>query len=285
MIATCPACGKRYRLPDDAVPAGGRNVRCAACGHGWTTLPDGTAAPLAAPLGAIPPAAPVGTGPAIGGISAIAPGAAVADRAGPAVTRDVPAPEAPAPLLTAPLSAAPVSSAAWAVDDAPPPPRRWGWLIAVLLLIVAVAALAVVEFAPADTFTPPRLGLPPPAEIVADLPPLDLTRIPLVGDRLDRLVNPPPAPVSPLRIAAHGERRMLTNGTRLLTVAGTVTNPTAAPVALAGIDAALVDPAGGALRWRIPAPVSVVGARQSATFESVAANYPAGATVLQLTPR
>ena len=63
---------------------------------------------------------------------------------------------------------------------------------------VALAALAVVEFAPDDTFDPPRLGLPAPRLPLADLgsldvpslPPLDLTRVPLVGDALDRAGQP-----------------------------------------------------------------------------------------------
>ncbi len=35
MILTCPACAKRYRVADNAVPREGRKVRCAACGDSW----------------------------------------------------------------------------------------------------------------------------------------------------------------------------------------------------------------------------------------------------------
>ncbi len=173
-------------------------------------------------------------------------------------------------------------------DAAERAPRRW-WLVVPLLVVIALGALAVVEFAPADTFDPPRLGLPPVAltgVALPSLPPLDLTRIPVVGERLDAALNPPPAPASPLRITASGERRRLGNGTWLMTVTGTVTNPTPAPAALTGIDAALLDPAGHvAFRWRIAAPASVVAAGGSAAFESVAANFPPAATVLRLTVR
>ncbi len=255
MIATCPACGKRYRIADDAVPAGGREVRCAACKHGWIVMPD-TAAELtfAAPVDPMEePALP-----------------------------DATAPIAPSGQPAGQLNAAAAADQERRGDDDEPAPRRRGLVVGlvVALILLALAAAAIVELAPADTFSPPRLGLP--AVAVGALPPLDLTQVPVVGADLDRLVHPP---ASPLRVAATGVRRTLTNGTRVLTVTGTVANPTAAPVALAGIDAALIDPAGGTrFRWRIPA-AGVVRAGGSLPFESVAANFPPQATVLRTTPR
>lgn len=44
MILTCPACSAKYKLADTAIPAQGRKVRCAACGHSWHQLPEGGAA-------------------------------------------------------------------------------------------------------------------------------------------------------------------------------------------------------------------------------------------------
>lgn len=32
----CPGCDAEYRLPPGAIPAGGREVECSACGHVWT---------------------------------------------------------------------------------------------------------------------------------------------------------------------------------------------------------------------------------------------------------
>lgn len=35
MLLTCPACAARYEIADHRIPAGGKRVRCAACGHVW----------------------------------------------------------------------------------------------------------------------------------------------------------------------------------------------------------------------------------------------------------
>ena len=35
MMLVCPACDSRYMVGDDAIPAQGRKVRCANCGHEW----------------------------------------------------------------------------------------------------------------------------------------------------------------------------------------------------------------------------------------------------------
>lgn len=41
MIVSCPECGARYRLADDAIPVEGRAMRCAACKHRWYEIgPD-----------------------------------------------------------------------------------------------------------------------------------------------------------------------------------------------------------------------------------------------------
>lgn len=40
MILTCPACDTKYVVKDGAIPAGGRQVRCASCKHSWHQDPD-----------------------------------------------------------------------------------------------------------------------------------------------------------------------------------------------------------------------------------------------------
>ena len=40
MRLTCPECGAVYEVPESAIPAGGRDVQCTNCGHGWFHRPD-----------------------------------------------------------------------------------------------------------------------------------------------------------------------------------------------------------------------------------------------------
>lgn len=289
MIAQCPACAKRYRLADEAVPPEGRSVRCAACGHGWTAMP------VPPPPIDREPKLPFGAPPAAAIAAVAAPVGAI--RIGPTPIPDRAAiiDEAPSATIGAYRQRSP------APDDADRRPRRWRWIVPLLCVAVVLAGLAVVTFAPASTFDPPRLGLPDPAALglpaidvasiempalalpTLDLPPLDLTKVPIVGARLDALIHPAATPRSPLTISVAAERRPLGNGGAVLVIAGTIVNPTDTAQQVPPIAARLVDPAGGiAYRWRIAPPVTTLPPHRAVAFDSTAANYPAVARRLDL---
>jgi predicted Zn finger-like uncharacterized protein len=51
MIIACPECGTRYSVDDAALAAaGGREVRCAHCGHRWQNAPAGEEEAVVAPV-------------------------------------------------------------------------------------------------------------------------------------------------------------------------------------------------------------------------------------------
>lgn len=57
MIITCPACRSQFRLPDGALGANGRKLRCSACRHVWFAAPDtAELEPADAPPAESPPA-------------------------------------------------------------------------------------------------------------------------------------------------------------------------------------------------------------------------------------
>ena len=140
MIVSCPECGARYRLADDAIPADGRAMRCASCKHRWFEL--GPEEPVVVPGAPREPAA-----------------------AALLVPRDTQSIDAPGPSVDdggrAGSASASVGNASDSDDDEgdTPPSRTVLKTLVALLLSLALWAGAAAMWIP-------------------DLPPLDLSRVP-----------------------------------------------------------------------------------------------------------
>lgn len=102
MQIACPACQTRYSVPDGAIPAEGRTVRCAKCRHSWFEAGEGGAAPAATPA---PPAPTSGgwddTAPASGPASAPEPHFAEPETRAQPMPADPAAYAPPAPVYPA----------------------------------------------------------------------------------------------------------------------------------------------------------------------------------------
>ena len=248
MIVSCPECGARYKLPDDAIPPEGRAMRCASCKHRWFELGAEDAPPVATgPLASLPLA------PSADPARAAARPAAMPKRLVPDAAAGEAAGEL-APSHVATADPGPVADTG-EHDAAPAPPAR-----TLLKTIVALLLSAMLCAGAAAMWLP-------------DLPPLDLARVPW----LDALIHPPAPPRSQLTVGFTVDRQPVGDGRTVFALTGTLANPTAVAQPVPHLEARLLD-AGGRVtyRWPVAVPRASLPAHRALPIEASAVGDAAG---------
>lgn len=282
MILACPSCNMRYAVPNTAIPAAGRTVRCASCQHSWfqdAADPDAEDGPEEQSLGHVPQE--VVATPR----EAVAPTGAVVDQAAEQVAAPEAAPEQVAvetPLVeeASPMVAAEEAKAdepfaspsiippadepfpeSYLAADEPLPFRRSGagagrrWAIiaglAALLLVIAVAGIKF-------------FGLPNWAQGLGVMG---------ASDQTDLVIELPP----------NQDHRELPDGTILFAVSGVIINPTDREQRVPPITAQLLDAQGTIVySWTIKPPIPTLAPNAKVNFSEAKLDIPRRATELSV---
>ena len=275
MILTCPACSTKYVVKDGAIPASGRQVRCASCKHSWHQDPEEQAAEpveltdaednystgIDAPLAE----APTETLPA-------APEASEAPPEGDNGGDYEPASPPERDAWQIPMVAEPAVNQVLEPDTEPasPPaddfepfydhepleqPKRGIPLLLLVLIVVAALAALFWFLAPADIKQ--RIGI---AEAATGETPLE-------------------------EMVTNSDRQKLASGNELFAVSGRVINPTEESQPVPPLRAELLDASQTRViySWTIDPPAATLAPGRSASFNSAEVDVPQGGSHLRVT--
>ena len=263
MILTCPACSTKYVVKDGAIPAAGRQVRCASCKHSWHQDPDQSAPEAAGPAtdrsgaGIEPQHEPQP-------VPATSDTPDALDQTIAAAPDDAPAAPLPPPSPTGADERqweAVEPAAAWDEPTSDPiaedfepfydhdpieqPRGKWPILL-MLVLLVALAAVAFWFFAPAELRA--RAGLASNSE-----------------SQLHVVINA-------------GNYQRLASGNTLFTVSGRIVNSTDDRQPVPPLHAELLDASRKQViySWTIPLATASLDLNKSASFNSAQVDVPEG---------
>jgi len=320
MILTCPACDTKYVVKENAIPPGGRQVRCASCKHSWHQEPEGavveaesaavdfgagsqTDATEQQPVAEASPEAvqegfiagepqPADSDPQMpnwyvpaSGAGETAEGDGVSMEEAPAIVDEWRPPE------TAEIEQAPVEESNFAVEEP----------VTAFDQSVAVAEEPVIEpeTAPVDA-DEEFVGYAP----IADEDDASPRRWPLILGILALIIAAAAAfwflapaewkqragiaqaGATPLQLMiTTNDRQPLESGNELIAISGRVINPTDQDQPVPPIQAELRDKQSQKVvhRWTIAPPARVLAPRSSASFNSAEIDVPKGGDELTIT--
>lgn len=297
MILTCPNCGTQYAVKDGAIPALGRQVRCASCKHSWHQDPaaDGSEAVDPADTAPNPPPAEESGAPDAGYAAfeqvpeapsvdggedeSFAEATLIEPRSGPdaeerafeeaAIAGAADYPDQPS---ADPDSATPADGGSAAPDDWREPPEP------------EPQSDDYVPFQESDDFDAPKRRWLPILLVlllVAALSAAFWFLAPVEWKAQLGLVES----TSPLAlVTTHMDRQRLESGNELLTITGRVINPTGKEQTVPPLSAQLRAPSGKVVySWTIAPPARSLAPGASASFNSAEVNVPPGGEELTIT--